>query len=100
MGVPEKIKEIEEEMKKTQRNKHTEHHIGLLKAKLAKLRGDVEKQSSKSGGAPLPGREGGEATGVLVGLPGGWKAKDLEKPTKTKTQKTSHTLTALNPLPR
>src|SRR5438093_4129694 len=44
MGVPEKIKEIEEEMKKTQRNKHTAHNIGLLKAKLAKLRWDVEKQ--------------------------------------------------------
>ena len=38
MGVLEKIKEIEEELKRTQINKATEYHIGNLKARLAKLR--------------------------------------------------------------
>ena len=32
-----KIKEIEEEMARTQKNKATSGHLGLLKAKLAKL---------------------------------------------------------------
>jgi len=31
MGLPEKIKQIEEEMSKTQVHKGSEHHIGLLK---------------------------------------------------------------------
>ncbi len=38
MGVLEKIKQIEEEMAKTQKNKATEYHLGLLKARLAKCR--------------------------------------------------------------
>jgi ribosome-interacting GTPase 1 len=41
MGAAEKIKEIEDEMKKTQKNKNTEYHIGRLKAKLAKLRREL-----------------------------------------------------------
>jgi ribosome-interacting GTPase 1 len=38
MGILEKIQEIEREISKTQKNKATEYHLGLLKAKLAKYR--------------------------------------------------------------
>ena len=38
MGIPEKIKAIQDEILRTQLNKATEHHIGLLKAKIAKLK--------------------------------------------------------------
>ena len=38
MGILEKIKDIEEEVARTQRNKATEYHLGNLKARLAKLR--------------------------------------------------------------
>lgn len=41
MGIVEKIKEIEAEMARTQKNKATEHHLGLLKARIAKLRTQV-----------------------------------------------------------
>lgn len=41
MGLIERIKEIEFEMSRTQKNKATEYHIGLLKAKLAKLRTEL-----------------------------------------------------------
>ncbi|TAJ69352.1 MAG: GTP-binding protein, partial [Gallionellaceae bacterium] len=51
MGVPEKIKAIQDEMAKTQINKATEHHIGLLRAKLAKLRREQEDAKSKKGGS-------------------------------------------------
>lgn len=36
MGILEKIQDIEKEIAKTQKNKATEYHLGLLKAKLAK----------------------------------------------------------------
>ena len=38
MGIQDKIKEIEAEYARTQKNKATEGHLGVLKAKLAKLR--------------------------------------------------------------
>lgn len=37
-SITQKIVEIEAEMARTQKNKATEGHLGLLKAKLAKLR--------------------------------------------------------------
>jgi ribosome-interacting GTPase 1 len=42
LGIPEKIKSIQDEMARTQINKATEHHIGLLKAKIAKLKRELE----------------------------------------------------------
>ena len=42
MGIPEKIKAIQDEIHRTQLNKATEHHIGLLKAKIAKLKREQE----------------------------------------------------------
>ena len=50
MGVLEKIKEIEEELKRTQINKATEYHIGNLKARLAKLRTQLLEPPKGSGG--------------------------------------------------
>ncbi len=41
MGLLEKIKEIEAEMARTQKNKATEYHLGILKAKLAKHRTEL-----------------------------------------------------------
>jgi ribosome-interacting GTPase 1 len=44
--IEKQIKEIEDEIFKTQKNKATEHHIGKLKAKIAKLRAEVDKRRS------------------------------------------------------
>jgi uncharacterized protein len=49
MGVLEKIKEIEAEMARTQKNKATEYHLGLLKGRLARLRMQLLEPSGKSG---------------------------------------------------
>ena len=49
MGLLEKIKEIEAEMARTQKNKATEYHLGNLKAKLAKYRSQLLEPSSKGG---------------------------------------------------
>ena len=38
MSTAQKIAEIEAEIDRTQKNKATSYHIGLLKAKLAKLK--------------------------------------------------------------
>ncbi len=53
MGIPEKIKKIEDDLHRTQINKKTEHHIGLLKAKLAKLKREQEEQASRGGASSI-----------------------------------------------
>lgn len=50
MGVADKIKEIEDEMNRTQKNKATEHHLGRLKAQVAKLRRELLEDGAKSSG--------------------------------------------------
>lgn len=53
MGILERIKEIEQEMDKTQRNKATEGHLGMLKARLAKLRSELLTPSAGGGGGQV-----------------------------------------------
>ncbi len=50
MGIPEKIKKIEEEIARTQINKATERHLGILKARRAKLMREQEEQQIKASG--------------------------------------------------
>lgn len=100
MGIPEKIKEIEEEMSKTQYHKHSEHHFGLLKAKLAKLRADLEKSTTpKGGGQAFEVRKGGDATAVLIGLPSVGKSTILNRMTNAKSKVASYAFTTLTVVP-
>ncbi len=82
MGIPEKIKAIQDEMAKTKVNKATEHHLGLLKAKIAKLKREQEENVSKKRGAKTDGfdvRRSGDATVVFIGLPSVGKSTLLNK---------------------
>ena len=47
--ILEKIADIEAEMARTQKNKATSAHLGLLKAKLAKLRRELITPKSQGG---------------------------------------------------
>ncbi len=49
MNKQERIKLLEEEIAKTQYNKATQHHIGLLKARIAKLREEIEAAKKSKG---------------------------------------------------
>jgi len=50
MSIVQKIADIEAEMARTQKNKATAGHLGLLKAKLAKLKRELIDESTKSSG--------------------------------------------------
>ena len=88
MGIPEKIKAIQDEMARTQINKATEHHVGLLKAKIAKLKREqeanqIKKSSKKSDGFDV--KRTGDGTVVFIGLPSVGKSTLLNKLTDSKS---------------
>jgi len=101
LGVPEKIKAIQDEMAKTQINKATEHHIGLLRAKLAKLRREQEESKSKKGGSAegFDIRRAGDATVVLIGLPSVGKSTLLNKITDAKSAVAAFQFTTVTVVP-
>ena len=102
MGVPEKIKAIEDEIGRTQLNKATEHHIGLLKAKIAKLKREqeaiqIKKSSKKSDGFSV--RRTGDATVVFIGLPSVGKSTLLNKLTGSRSTVGAFQFTTLTVVP-
>ncbi|MEK0330177.1 MAG: GTP-binding protein [Nitrosopumilus sp.] len=102
MGIPEKIKAIQDEMAKTKINKATEHHIGLLKAKIAKLKREQEENVIKKSGMKQDGfdvRRTGDATIVLIGLPSVGKSTLLNKMTSAKSTIGAFTFTTLTVVP-
>ncbi|RPB22123.1 P-loop containing nucleoside triphosphate hydrolase protein [Terfezia boudieri ATCC MYA-4762] len=101
MGVSEKIKEIEEEMKRTQKNKATEYHLGLLKGKLARLRAQLLEPTTTGAGAGtgFDVSKSGDARIALVGFPSVGKSTLLSKITKTKSEVAAYSFTTLTAIP-
>ncbi|KZP32270.1 developmentally regulated GTP-binding protein [Athelia psychrophila] len=101
MGVVEKIKEIEEEMARTQKNKATEYHLGLLKAKLARYRAQLLEPTSKSGpvGTGFDVQKSGDARVALIGFPSVGKSTLLSKVTHTASETAAYEFTTLTAIP-
>jgi len=102
MGIPEKIKSIQDEMAKTQINKATEKHIGLLKAKIAKLKREQEDEVVKKSGKKEDGfdvRRSGDATVVFIGLPSVGKSTLLNKMTSANSTIGAFQFTTLTVVP-
>mmetsp|Transcript_20469 Transcript_20469/g.31297 ORF Transcript_20469/g.31297 Transcript_20469/m.31297 type:complete len:376 (+) Transcript_20469:101-1228(+) len=102
MGVLEKIKEIEAEMERTQKNKATNYHLGTLKAKLAKLRNDLLIEQGGSGGGPSEGFDVarlGDARVALMGFPSVGKSTLLGALTETESEAAAYEFTTLTCVP-
>ena len=99
--IEEQIKALEEEIFNTQKNKATEHHLGKIKAKIAKLRAQQELQKIKGGGG---GRryyikKSGDATVALVGFPSVGKSSLLNYLTGSKSEVAAYQFTTLEVIP-
>ena len=100
MGLEEKLRELEEELARTQKNKATEYHIGLLKAKIAKLKREQiapKKSGVKTGGFDV--KKSGDATVVFIGLPSVGKSTLLNALTGAKSKTASYAFTTLTCIP-
>nr|CAG4643924.1 EOG090X05AE [Lepidurus arcticus] len=101
MGILEKISDIEKEIAKTQKNKATEYHLGLLKAKLAKYRSQLLEPSKKAGekGEGFDVLKSGDARVALIGFPSVGKSTLLSTLTKTQSEAASYEFTTLTCIP-
>ncbi|MDY6864382.1 MAG: GTP-binding protein [Halobacteriota archaeon] len=99
-SIEEKIKEIEDEILKTQKNKATMHHLGKLKAKLAKLREESEiSRSSGSKGKGFSIKKSGDATVGIIGFPSIGKSTLLNQLTAASSKIGAYDFTTLDAIP-
>jgi small GTP-binding protein len=101
MGILEKIKDIEDEMAKTQRNKATERSFAALKSRLAMLRTQLLEANSQGGG-PGDGfavKKQGDARIALIGFPSVGKSTLLSTLTDTKSAIAAYEFTTLTCIP-
>lgn len=102
MTLAIKIAEIEAEMARTQKNKATEGHVGLLKAKLAKLKREIIDAGSKAAGGAGEGfdvSKSGDARVGLIGFPSVGKSTLLCKLTGTESKVAAYEFTTLTCIP-
>ncbi len=102
-GILERIKDIEIELARTQRNKATEYHVGLLKAKLSQLRKKLMEPGPGAGGGKGEGfdvMKSGNASIALIGFPSVGKSSFLNSVcNNTKSAISAHEFTTLTCIP-
>ncbi|KAJ8601335.1 hypothetical protein CTAYLR_007247 [Chrysophaeum taylorii] len=101
MGIVEKIKELEQEYARTQKNKATEGHLGIIKARLAKLRGELLAESSGGGGGGegFSVQKSGDGRVALIGFPSVGKSSLLSELTDTESVAAGYEFTTLTCIP-
>ena len=94
----EKIKNLEEELSKTKYNKKSQHHIGLLKAKIARLK-EKHARGSSSATSGYAIQKTGDATVVMLGFPSVGKSTLLNKLTNADSPVAPYPFTTLTVIP-
>ena len=103
MGILERIKDIENEISRTQKNKATNHHLCRLRAQLCKYRTEL-LSGSKSGGGNNAERgfevaKSGDGRVALIGFPSVGKSSLLSALTGTSSEAAAYEFTTLTAIP-
>ena len=102
MGILEKIKDIELEISRTQKNKASEYLLGILKAKLARYRAQLlegPKGKGSGGGDGFDVTKAGDARVAMIGFPSVGKSTLLNKLTETESATAAYEFTTLTCIP-
>ncbi|MEW6722135.1 MAG: GTP-binding protein [Candidatus Micrarchaeota archaeon] len=100
MGIQEKLKALEDELGRTQKNKATEFHIGILKSKIAQLRRELispKRHGASAGGFDV--KKSGDATVAMIGLPSVGKSTLMNKMTNAESKTAAYAFTTLKCIP-
>jgi len=99
--ISTKIKKLEDEIRKMPYHKGTEHHIGLLRARIARLKqrqAEEQSGSKKRGGGYFLGKQG-DATCILIGPPSAGKSTLINALTEARSKTGGYDFTTLDVVP-
>ncbi len=94
-----RIRELEAELSKTRYNKATEHHFGIVKAQIARLREKLESQTKKGSHKGFAVKKTGHATVSLLGFPSVGKSTLINKITAVKSKVGTYDFTTMDVVP-
>ena len=95
-----KVKELEEELATTKYNKKTQHHIGLVKAQLARLKEEYQRKAAGKGKQEgFAVKRTGDATAIIVGFPSVGKSTLLNAITNANSPVGAYAFTTLTCIP-
>jgi len=101
--IEDKIREFEDRLSRTQKNKHTQRSINFTKAQIAKLRDDLLKitTSKKGGGTGFGVKKSGDAQVAFIGFPSVGKSSLLNLLTygNTDSKVASYDFTTITAIP-
>jgi uncharacterized protein len=100
-SINDQIADFEKEIANTKYNKATQHHIGLIKAKIAQLRDkqDIRRKQSAGPGDGYSVRKTGDGTVVLLGFPSAGKSTLLNTLTNKESEVGDYDFTTLEVIP-
>ena len=102
MGIQERIADIEKELSRTQYNKATERHIGMLKSQLVNLRAQLIEESQRgngTGGPQFDVARTGDARVCLFGFPSVGQSSLLTKLTGFESEIGDYDFTTVTAIP-
>lgn len=101
IDIPKQIEDIEEIIRKTPHHKGTNSYLGILRARIARLKDkQLEGASRKSGGGGgYAVKKQGDATVILVGPPSAGKSTLINRLTNAESKVAAYAFTTVSVIP-